>query len=211
MSSIFETVKAAVTPKQVAAYYGIQVNRSDMLCCPFHQDRHPSLKLYDDHFFCFGCHKHGDVIDFAAELLGLPLYEAACQLADVFGVDPSSVTSLRTGGTFPRGGRQIRPKKTEVQQFRDDQEFCQRVLGEYLRLLWEWKERFAPSDPNAEPDDRFVEACQMYDVIDYLTELLIVGSLEQRVKTVDSLMADGKIAQLEERLTRLRMEANEGE
>ena len=198
MSSIFEAVKAAVTPKQVAEYYGLPVNRSDMICCPFHSDRHPSLKLYDDHFYCFGCHKHGDVIDFAAELLGLPLYESACQLADVFGVDANAPI------TAP-----VRPQKTEVQQFRDDQETCQRVLSEYLRLLRAWKEEFAPSDPNAEPDDRFVEACQMYDVIDYLTELLIVGSLEQRVKTVDSLMADGKIAQLEERLTRLKMEANE--
>ena len=78
------------------------------------------------------------------------------------------------------------------------------MLSEYLRLLTDWKERFAPTNPNAEPDDRFVEACQMIETIDYLTDLLIVGTLEQRVKAVDLLLADGKIDQLEERLRRLR-------
>ena len=200
MSSVFEAVKSAVTLRQAAENYGITVNRSGMICCPFHPDRHPSMKLYDDHFYCFGCHKRGDVIDFAAELLGLSPYEAACQLADTFRIN------TKTSVTTP-----ICPKKNKTQQFREDQENCQRVLCDYLRLLLEWRERYAPSDPDAEPDDRYLEACQMYDVIDYLTELLIVGSLEQRVQTVDSLVADGKISRLEERLMRLRKEAKENE
>ena len=40
-----ETVKSAVTVKQAAEYYGCKVNRGDMICCPFHDDRHPSMKL----------------------------------------------------------------------------------------------------------------------------------------------------------------------
>ena len=44
----------------------------------------------------------------------------------------------------------------------------------------------------------------MIDTIDYLTDLLIVGTLEQWVKAVDLLLADSKIDQLEERLKRLR-------
>ena len=96
------------------------------------------------------------------------------------------------------------PAREELQIFREDQFRCQRVLSEYLRLLTGWKEWYAPTDPDAEPDDRYVEACQMIDTIDYLTDLLIVGTLEQRVRAVDLLLADGKIDQLEERLRRLR-------
>ena len=88
--------------------------------------------------------------------------------------------------------------------FREDQLRCQRVLCAYLRMLTEWKTQYAPNEPDAEPDDRYVEACQMIDTIDYLTDLLIVGTLEQRVKAVDLLLADGKIDQLEERLNRLQ-------
>ena len=53
--NMFETVKSAVTVKQAAEYYGCKVNRGDMICCPFHDDRHPSMKLNRDYFYCFGC------------------------------------------------------------------------------------------------------------------------------------------------------------
>ena len=96
------------------------------------------------------------------------------------------------------------PAREELKIFREDQLRCQRVLSEYLRLLTGWKEWYAPTDPDAELDDRFVEACQMIDTIDYLTDLLIVGTLEQRVRAMDLLLADSKIDQLEERLRRLR-------
>ena len=44
--------------------------------CPFHADRGPSLVLYPDHFHCFGCAAHGDVIDFVAKLQHLSTGEA---------------------------------------------------------------------------------------------------------------------------------------
>ena len=69
--NLFETVKSAVTVKQAAEYYGCKVNRGDMICCPFHDDRHPSMKLNRDYFYCFGCGATGDVIDFVARLFGL--------------------------------------------------------------------------------------------------------------------------------------------
>ena len=43
--NLFETVKSAVTVKQAAEHYGCKVNRGDMICCPFHDDLHPSMKL----------------------------------------------------------------------------------------------------------------------------------------------------------------------
>ena len=55
-------------------------------------------------------------------------------------------------------------------------------------------------------DDRFVEACQMLDYVEYLEDLLIAAELEQRVKIVEMLNKDGLIAGLEERLDRLKKE-----
>ena len=213
MMNLFCAVKEAVPVAEAARYYGLDVPVSGMLRCPFHDDRHPSLKLYDDHFYCFGCQKHGDVIDFTAELLGLPLYEAACALAEAFGVSVISSAARNPSSPAAQTGERISPLaslgrndrrgKTEVQQFRENQEFCQRVLSKYLRLLRAWREEFAPGDPNAAPDDRFVEACQMLDRVEALLDLLIAGSLEQRVQLVDRLLSDGKIDRLEERLHRL--------
>lgn len=60
--------------------------------------------------------------------------------------------------------------------------------------------------PQDKLDDRFVEACQMLDYVEYLADLLIVAELEQRVKIVEMLNKDGLIAGLEERLERLKKE-----
>ena len=66
--TIYGTIKAAISVKQAAEHYGLKVNRNGMACCPFHNDRHPSLKLNEDYFFCFGCGAKGDVIDLVARL-----------------------------------------------------------------------------------------------------------------------------------------------
>ena len=74
--NVFEAVKQSVTTRQAASFYGIRVGRNGMVCCPFHNDRTPSMKV-DSRFYCFGCGASGDVIDFAALLHGLGKREAA--------------------------------------------------------------------------------------------------------------------------------------
>ncbi len=53
--NLFETVKAAVTPRMAAERYGLPIQQGGMVCCPFHADRTPSMKLNEDYFYCFGC------------------------------------------------------------------------------------------------------------------------------------------------------------
>ena len=90
--TIYGTIKAAISVKQAAEHYGLKVNRNGMACCPFHNDRHPSLKLNEDYFFCFGCGAKGDVIDLVARLFNMSSYEAAQKLASDFGLDPKPPT-----------------------------------------------------------------------------------------------------------------------
>ena len=83
----FELIKQVVRIPEAAAYYGLHVSRNGMACCPFHDDRHPSMKLNERYFYCFGCGATGDVIDLVAKLFGLSSYEAAKKLAHDFGID----------------------------------------------------------------------------------------------------------------------------
>ena len=85
--NLFQNVKYGVNCREAAERYGVSINRQGKALCPFHNDRHPSLYVADDHFYCFACGAHGDVIDFAANFFDLPLYEAAQRLAADFGVD----------------------------------------------------------------------------------------------------------------------------
>ena len=190
--TIYETIKAAISVKQAAEHYGLKVSHNGMACCPFHNDRHPSLKLNEDYFFCFGCGAKGDVIDLAARLFNLSSYEAAQKLAADFGLDPKP----------PTAAAMVKPKRPYIRQFREDEMLCFRVLTDYLHLLEDWKVRYAPKTPEDALDDRFVEACQMHCHIEYMADVLTVGDLEERVALVDKLMQDGKIAFLQEYITR---------
>ena len=190
--TIYEIIKAAISVKQAAKHYGLNVNRNGMACCPFHNDRHPSLKLNEDYFFCFGCGAKGDVIDLVARLFDLSSYEAAQKLAADFGLDPKP----------PTAAAMVKPKRPYIRQFRENEMLCFRVLTDYLHLLEDWKIRYAPKTPEDALDDRFVEACQMHCHIEYMADVLTVGDLEERVALVDKLMQDGKIAFLQEYITR---------
>lgn len=75
--TIFEAVKSTVTPRLAAEHFGLNVGRNGMVCCPFHDDRHPSMKLNEDYFYCFGCGAKGDAIEFTSKLFGISTLEAA--------------------------------------------------------------------------------------------------------------------------------------
>ena len=199
--SIFETVKETISVRQAAECYGLKLSRNNMVCCPFHNDRHPSLKLNEDYFFCFGCGAKGDVIDFVARLFDLSNYEAAQKLVTDFRLDPKP----------PNAAAMVKPKHPHIRQFRKDEMLCFRVLTDYLHLLEEWKVRYAPKTPEDEWDDRFVEACQMLDHIEHLADILTVGSLEERVVVVDELKKEGKIAFLQDYVERKKEVAYHGE
>ena len=84
--NIFQRVKGAVSVPEAARHYGMQVHRSNMACCPFHNDRTPSLKLNESYYYCFGCQASGDVVNLTAELLGVRNYDAAKALVTDFGI-----------------------------------------------------------------------------------------------------------------------------
>ena len=201
--TIYENIKAAISVKQAAEHYGLKVSRNGMACCPFHHDRHPSLKLNENYFFCFGCGAKGDVIDLVARMFELSGYEAAQRLAADFGISTEPGQAVAAS---------CKPKRPNIRQFREDEMLCFRVLMDYLHLLEDWRVRYAPRTPDEPYDDRFVEALQMHCHIEYMADVLTVGDLEERVALVDELMKGGKIAFLKEYTARKKKEvAHHGE
>lgn len=132
--NVFEAVKQSVSTREAAAFYGIEVKRNGMACCPFHDDKNPSMKV-DQRFHCFGCGADGDVIDFTAKLFNLSPKEAAEKLAQDFGLIYDSQAPPRR--------RYVR-QKTEAQKFREDRQRCYRVLSDYYYLLKNGKPTVLP-------------------------------------------------------------------
>ena len=186
--NVFEAVKQSVSTRDAAAFYGIEVKRNGMACCPFHDDKNPSMKV-DQRFHCFGCGEDGDVIDFTAKLFDLSSKEAAEKLAQDFGLIYDSQAPPRR--------RYVR-QKTEAQKFREDRQRCYRVLSDYYYLLKKWEADNSPRTLEEEPHPRFVEAIQKKTYVEYLLDLFLYESEEEQRAWIAEHTAE--ITHLERRL-----------
>ena len=186
--NVFEAVKQSVSTREAAEFYGIEVKRNGMACCPFHDDKNPSMKV-DQRFHCFGCGEDGDVIDFTAKLFDLSPKEAAEKLAQDFGLIYDSQAPPRR--------RYVR-QKTEAQKFREDRQQCYRVLSDYYYLLKKWEADHSPRTPEEEPHPRFVEAIQKKTYVEYLLDLFLYESEEEQKAWIAEHTAE--ITHLERRL-----------
>ena len=186
--NVFEAVKQSVSTREAAEFYGIKVSRTGMACCPFHDDKNPSMKV-DQRFHCFGCGEDGDVIDFTAKLFDLSPKEAAEKLAQDFGLIYDSQAPPRR--------RYVR-QKTEAQKFREDRQRCYRVLSDYYYLLKKWEADNSPRTPEEEPHPRFVEAIQKKTYVEYLLDLFLYESEEEQKAWIAEHTAE--ITHLERRL-----------
>ena len=168
--SVFEVVKQSVTAREAAELYGIAVGRGGMACCPFHDDRHPSMKV-DTRFHCFGCGADGDVIDFTARLYDLSPKGAAEKLAQDFGLSYDSKAPIR---------RSYVRQKTEAQVRKEKREHGWRVLTDYYHLLRKWEADYSPKTPDEAPHPRFLEAVQKKDYMGYLLDTFLDSSTEEQ-------------------------------
>ncbi len=185
--STYARIKRTVTTRQAAERYGLSVNRSGMTCCPFHEDRHPSMKLNEDYFFCFGCSASGDVIDFTARLFGISLKDAAEKLAADFSINP-------------RPPEQSKIPNCHAEPSHDGARLCTCVLREYLRHLRIWQLRHRPEKPGDPIHPRFAEAMQELPTVNHLLDCLLGNDLLLARQTAEVLCREGHLRRLSEYL-----------
>lgn len=190
--NLFQNVKYGVSCREAAERYGVEVNHHGMALCPFHNDRHPSLYVADDHYYCFACGEHGDVIDFVSKLFRLSLYDAAQKLAADFRLTPDKPPSAAA-----LHAKRIR---IEAQQLRENERLCFSVLSDYARVMRDWKVRYAPQSPDEPVHARFMEACHKLDETEYYLDILYAGDSHERAEVVSYLLADGRLDKLKEKI-----------
>ena len=196
--NLFQNVKYGVNCREAAERYGVSVNRQGKALCPFHNDRHPSLYVADDHFYCFACGAHGDVIDFVGKLFQLSPYDAARKLMADFHLSPDK----------PPSAAALHAKRiqTEAQQLRENERLCFSVLSDYAHVLRKWKVQYAPQSPDEPVHARFVEACRNLDQTEYHLDILCAGDSHERAEVIHQQMADGKLDRLRRRLEKIHKE-----
>ncbi|MBR1663687.1 MAG: DNA primase [Ruminococcus sp.] len=175
--TIFDDIKELVDVPTAARTYGVEVYRGNMALCPFHRERHPSCKLYEDHYYCFGCQAHGDVIRLVQELFGLKPIEAVKQLNSDFalGLDVDKPPDMEKVNRRRRKIAERKAEKARVEHMYD-------VLLRYFTLLDKYKMRYAPTSPDEETDRRFVYALQNIGYAEYMLEAFNRFDKEQQAE-----------------------------
>ncbi|MBE5866144.1 MAG: DNA primase [Lachnospiraceae bacterium] len=182
--NIFTEVKSAVSAKEAAIFYGVKVGRSGMACCPFHPDKHPSMKP-DNRFHCFGCGADGDVINFVERMFGLTPIDAARKLIADFHLN------IDTHTTFP-------PKSAKTNKYNNEQELLRAFrlykrdalfyLCKYHCLLHKAAKELVPTTPeeleNCHP--LYEEAIHNIDFINWIIEELEHATIQQQIELINT-------------------------
>ena len=178
--NIFQLVKKSVTARQAAERYGLKVNRNGMACCPFHQDRHPSMKV-DQGFCCFACGAKGDVITFTGKLFGMSPYEAAKKLITDFNLPiPLKEQKSVQNKSRDREGKKVQSRyhfsvKSKVKTWKNH---AVKVLTDYMSWIRFWKQ-FYGSGPEPFEQECFLEALDNERKINDYLDILLTGDGEE--------------------------------
>lgn len=203
--NIFQKIKESVTTRQAAEMYGLRVNRNGMVCCPFHNDKHPSMKV-DKGFYCFACGASGDVIHFVERMHGLSPYEAVKKLADDFRI-PIESKAVKPKSQINKKYVQKKNPHQLKQEFEKWEKYGIRILSDYLHLLEKWKQQYAPRYFEDDWKNEFVEACKCRAITEYYLDILLSGELEERI---DFLLNKGEeVKEIERRMEQYRRKYNE--
>ena len=171
--TIFEEVKERTDMRSIAEYYGFTPNRGNYICCPFHSEKTPSMRLYEHDYHCYGCGEHGDGISFVMKLYNLPAKDAAQKINADFALGLDI-------------GRSREPQKKTVtasqllSYYQEWEKWAFLMLNGYYKLLRLWFEEFAPKTPDDEPYPLWVRACNELPKVKWFCMILMQGSDEER-------------------------------
>lgn len=127
-------IKERVPMVEAAAFYGFHPSRHGYICCPFHNEKTGSLKIYSggkSGWHCFGCGRGGSVIDFVMELFGIGFREACLRLNEEFHLGLSDRKPSRAEVSALLRARQ----EAEARREREAEKY--RQMAEEHRYWWE--------------------------------------------------------------------------
>ena len=95
--------------------------------------------------------------------------------------------------------KQIKRQLTQEQRYLQAENRYFRALVDYLHLLKQWKEEYSPKQMEDVWHPLFMEALEKISEIEYLLDILLSGTLEERVAVV---VAHGKeVTAIEQRIS----------
>lgn len=169
---VFQEVKDRADLRQIVSYYGCGSPKHNFICCPFHSEKTPSMRIYEKGYNCYGCGEKGGIIDFVMKLCNISAIEAVKKINSDFSL------GLNIGSP----SRSSKPKEKTVskyqliQYYEDWLKEAFRELNYYYKLLKDWLRDFAPKPDDEKTYPLWDRACKELPVVDHYCMILIQGS-----------------------------------
>ena len=177
--NMFQEIKDAVSTREAASFYGLKIGRGGMACCPFHDDKHPSMKV-DARFHCFGCGADGDVINFVQKMFSLDAKQAAFKLIDDFhlNIDTKRKESKHEKNQRIRLQKEKERKEKIRVAYAEELRRFRSTMGDIFRTLHNWILDYEPTREQWEAgniDEHYICAINNRDPVDWILETLDFG------------------------------------
>ena len=142
-----EQVKLSVRLHDLLDRLSLEPNRAGFISCPAHSDSTPSLKIYENSWFCFSCHTGGTVIDFYMHYFDTDFKRAMQGLTEMFNLKKGTVS-------IDVAAQVYRTQKKENLEYK----YWREKWLEYRRIINEKHNEFNP---------KLIEACQKIAYAEY--------------------------------------------
>ena len=126
-----EEIKQSYSMREVVNRYGLTPNRAGFICCPFHKEKTPSMKIYKDSFHCFGCGENGDVFSFVEKMDNLSFKEAYLSLGGEYKRETNKFSSMRK---IQKAKAQRKRKEQKAEQIRQRRAYLSLMI-EFYKLI----------------------------------------------------------------------------
>lgn len=126
-----EEIKQSYSMRQILDRYGLTPNRAGFICCPFHKEKTPSMKIYKDSFYCFGCGGNGDVFSFVEKMDNLSFKEAYLSLGGEYKRETNKFSSMRK---IQKAKMQRKRKEQRLEQIKQRRDYLSLMI-EFYKLV----------------------------------------------------------------------------
>lgn len=181
IDAVYE-IKSRLAMRDVMERYGYSANKNGFVCCPFHHEKTPSLKVYETSFNCFGCGMNGDVISFVSKLFELDFKETLLKIDTDFCL---GVYGEHTFEELRRSRYQQKAIQAKKEREEKERKKAEKAENDYWAAFGRWVELdrnktvYAPKSESEELHPLFVEALQKLSYQEYLVDIAYERRVEQ--------------------------------
>ena len=168
--NVVQTIKDRLTMREVLLQYGYEPNKKGFVCCMFHNEKTPSMKIFEKDYHCFGCGENGDVITFVQKLFNLSFPDTLKKIDIDFGLNLYGNKTFEEMRKSHYQTKQLQAKKEREKAEKENADMKYWAAFDEWKRLDNNKRNFAPKTLDEELHPLYVEALQKLAYQEYLLD-----------------------------------------